>query len=186
MLSPNTFPVSHGWNCPIFPMECRKTKIKSFHLSSHNFISILGIINCINELKSATFLPPLFARVPLHRQFLQKSTKIRSRIFATNVSTKIRWTALFSVWKVSASLNSEERKSVLRSSVKSCVDLSSRTTGLQKMKPYHDGIDDVVVVVLQGAYSLRPRHVGLWHDQLDVLNLNACLINLTTNRISTL
>lgn len=54
------------------------------------------------------------------------------------------------------------------------------------MKPYHDGIDDVIVVVLQGTYSLRPWHVGLWHDQLDVLNLNARLINLTTNRISML
>lgn len=28
-------------------------------------------------------------------------------------------------------------------------------------KSYHDGIDDVVVVVLQGAYCLRPRDVGL-------------------------
>lgn len=58
-------------------------KKKSFQLSSHNFISILGIINCINELKSATFLPPHFSRVPLHRQFLQKSTKICSSIFVS-------------------------------------------------------------------------------------------------------
>lgn len=52
---------------------------------------------------------------------------------------------------------------------------------------YHDGIDDVVVVVLQGAYCLRPRHVGLWHDQLDVLDLNAGLVNLLSeNGVSAL
>lgn len=80
-----------------FQWSATKTKKKSFHLSSHNFISILGIINCINELKSATFLPPHFSRVPLHRQFLQKSTKICSSIFVPNLSTKIRPTALLSV-----------------------------------------------------------------------------------------
>lgn len=119
----------------------------------------MGIINCINELKSATFLPPLFSRVPLHRQFLQKSTKLYSSIFITNTTIKIGQTALLSVKSIGLMK--------LRRTKVTVEILSEELCGLvqddwpSEKKPYHDGIDDVVVVVLQGAYSLRPRHVGL-------------------------
>lgn len=43
---------------------------------------------------------------------------------------------------------------------------------------YHDGINNVVVVVLERSYSLHSRYVGLWHHQLNVLHLHASLINL--------
>lgn len=43
---------------------------------------------------------------------------------------------------------------------------------------YHNSVDYVVVVVLQGPYSLRSWHVGLRHDEFDVLDLHASLVNL--------
>ena len=43
---------------------------------------------------------------------------------------------------------------------------------------YHNSVDNVVVVVFQGPYSLGPRHVGLRHDKFDVLYLHAGLVNL--------
>lgn len=42
----------------------------------------------------------------------------------------------------------------------------------------HDRVDDIVVILLEGLDSLLPRHVRLGHDQLDVLGLQAGVVDL--------
>lgn len=42
----------------------------------------------------------------------------------------------------------------------------------------HDGVDNVVVVLLQCLDSLLPADTGLSHDKLNVLGLEASLVNL--------
>ena len=42
----------------------------------------------------------------------------------------------------------------------------------------HNGIDDIIGIVLEGLDSLGLRYVGLRHDQLDVLLLHTRGINL--------
>lgn len=42
----------------------------------------------------------------------------------------------------------------------------------------HDTVDNVVVVLLEGLDGLLPAHAGLGHDELDVLGLEASVINL--------
>lgn len=42
----------------------------------------------------------------------------------------------------------------------------------------HNGVDDVVVVVLEGLDGLLPGHASLLHDELDVLGLETLIINL--------
>ena len=42
----------------------------------------------------------------------------------------------------------------------------------------HDGIDDIIGIVLEGFDGLGLGDVGLGHDQLDVLLLHARGINL--------
>lgn len=42
----------------------------------------------------------------------------------------------------------------------------------------HNGIDDVVVILLEGFDGLLPGHTRLLHDQLDVLGLEACVVLL--------
>jgi hypothetical protein len=44
----------------------------------------------------------------------------------------------------------------------------------------HDGVDNIIVILPQGLDSLLARNAGLGHDQLDVLSLEACLIDLLT------
>lgn len=44
----------------------------------------------------------------------------------------------------------------------------------------HDGVDDIVVVLAQGLDGLLARHISLSHDELDVLGLEASLIDLLT------
>ena len=41
----------------------------------------------------------------------------------------------------------------------------------------HDGVDDIIVVLAQGLDGLLPGHVGLSHDQVNVLGLEATLVN---------
>ena len=43
---------------------------------------------------------------------------------------------------------------------------------------HHDGVDDVTLVVPQGPHGPGPRHVGLRHHQLDVPELQPCLVHL--------
>lgn len=133
------------------------------------------------SLNQQPFFNPDSSRVPLHRQFLQESTKIGSSTFVTKFSTKIQRIALFSVQK--------NRLHETQKNESQCWDPHWRAVWTcrdqepsERTNPYHDGVDDVVVVVLQGAYCLRPRHVGLWHDQFDVLDLNAGLINLSSEK----
>lgn len=42
----------------------------------------------------------------------------------------------------------------------------------------HDGVDDIVVVLAQGLDGLLARHISLSHDELNVLGLEASLIDL--------
>lgn len=42
----------------------------------------------------------------------------------------------------------------------------------------HDGVDDVVVVVLQSLHRLALRHSRLLHHQLNVLRLHSFFVNL--------
>lgn len=42
----------------------------------------------------------------------------------------------------------------------------------------HNGVDDIVVVLLQGLDGLLPADVGLGHDKLDILVLNALGVDL--------
>lgn len=42
----------------------------------------------------------------------------------------------------------------------------------------HDGVDDIVVVLLERLDSLLPRYVGLRHDELNVLVLDALGVHL--------
>lgn len=42
----------------------------------------------------------------------------------------------------------------------------------------HDRVDNVVVVLLERLDSLLPRYVGLRHDELDILVLNALGVHL--------
>lgn len=44
----------------------------------------------------------------------------------------------------------------------------------------HDGVDNVVVVLLQRLDSLLPAHRGLGHDELNVLGLETSLVDLLT------
>ena len=44
----------------------------------------------------------------------------------------------------------------------------------------HDGIDNVIVVLLEGLDSLLPADRGLGHDELNVLWLETSLVNLLT------
>lgn len=41
-------------------------------------------------------------------------------------------------------------------------------SGQQLHCQFHDGIDNVTVVVLQGPHSLCPGHIGLGHHQFNV------------------
>lgn len=43
---------------------------------------------------------------------------------------------------------------------------------------HHDGIYNVVTVVLEGTHGLRSGHVRLRHHQLDVFHLDASFVNL--------
>jgi hypothetical protein len=42
----------------------------------------------------------------------------------------------------------------------------------------HDTVDNIVVVLLEGLDGLLPAHAGLSHDELDVLGLEASVIDL--------
>jgi hypothetical protein len=42
----------------------------------------------------------------------------------------------------------------------------------------HDGVDDIVVVLLEGLDGLLPRDAGLLHNELDVLSLEARVVDL--------
>lgn len=42
----------------------------------------------------------------------------------------------------------------------------------------HDRVDDIIVVLPEGLDGLLPGHVGLGHDELNVLGLQTRLINL--------
>jgi len=57
-------------------------------------------------------------------------------------------------------------------------EIREKKSGSCALISYHNSVDYVVVVVFQGPYSLRPRHVGLRHDEFDVLHLHASLVNL--------
>lgn len=97
--------------------------MKAFHLSSHIFISISGIINCINELKSATFLQPLLFQGPPTSSIPARERKNRFKYICYKDLHKDPMNRSILSMKTSASWNSEERKSMLGSSLKSCMDL---------------------------------------------------------------
>jgi hypothetical protein len=42
----------------------------------------------------------------------------------------------------------------------------------------HDGVDNIIVVLLEGLDSLLPRDTGLLHDELNVLGLKTRVIDL--------
>lgn len=44
--------------------------------------------------------------------------------------------------------------------------------------PYHDRIDNVILVVLECSYCLGSRDIGLLHNQLDILFLHIAIIQL--------
>lgn len=133
------------------------------------------------SLNQQPFFNPCSSRIPLHRQFLQESTKIGSTTFVPKFSTKIQRVALFSVWKHRLH-ETQKNESQCWVPHWRAVWAGRDQEPSERTNSYHDGVDDVVVVVLQGAYCLRPRHVGLWHDQFDVLDLNAGLINLSSEK----
>lgn len=47
-------------------------------------------------------------------------------------------------------------------------------------KTYHDGVNDIVLVVLQGLDGLGTADVSLGHDQLNIVGIDTSLINLLT------
>lgn len=133
------------------------------------------------SLNQQPFFNPCSSRIPLHRQFLQESTKIGITTFVPKFSTKIQRVALFSVWKHRLHETQKNESQCWVPHWRAVWARRDREPA-ERTDSYHDGVDDVVVVVLQGAYRLRPRHVGLWHDQFDVLDLNAGLINLSSQK----
>lgn len=56
--------------------------------------------------------------------------------------------------------------------------LSPPPTASSSYAESHDGIDDIVVILPQGLDSLLAGHTGLRHNQINILGLEAALVNL--------
>jgi len=65
----------------------------------------------------------------------------------------------------------EERRKRRRGQKTSDIKERGDKRGVESHSQVHDGIDYVVVVLLEGPHRLGPGNVGLGHHQLDVLLL---------------